>query len=182
VQAQDEERQRLERNLHDGAQQQLIALAIQLSLLEDAAANPGEVKGITGQLRSGLQAALDDLRALARGIYPPLLADQGLAAALRAQATKTPVPVSIEAGGIGRYPRDAAEGHLTFTITDDGAGLDTATTTHGTGLQGMADRLAALGGTLQIRSKPGLGTTVTGSLPVSELAQPHPASAPATCR
>jgi signal transduction histidine kinase len=74
------------------------------------------------------------------------------------------------------------EGHLTFTITDDGAGFDTATTTHGTGLEGMADRLAALGGTLQIRSKPGLGTTVTGSLPVSELAQPHPASAPATCR
>jgi signal transduction histidine kinase len=202
VQAQDSERQRLERNLHDGAQQQLIALAIQLSLLEDAAGDPGEVKGITGQLRSGLQAALDDLRALARGIYPPLLADQGLVAALQAQATKVPLPVSIEADGIGRYPRDAEaavyfctlealqnvakyahasrvtitvscpEGHLTFTITDDGTGFDTTTATHGTGLQGMADRLAALGGTLQIHSKPGLGTTVTGSLPVSELAQP----------
>ncbi len=212
VHAQDSERQRLERNLHDGAQQQLIALAIQLSLLEDAAANPGQVMEVTGQLRSGLQTALDDLRALARGIYPPLLADQGLVAALRAQATKTPVPVSIEADGIRRYPRDAEaavyfctlealqnvakyahasrvtitlscpEDHLTFTITDDGTGFDTATATQGTGLQGMADRLAALGGTLQIRSQPGLGTTLTGSLPVPELAQPHPASAPATRR
>jgi signal transduction histidine kinase len=212
VQAQDEERLRLERNLHDGAQQQLIALAIQLSLLEDAAANPEEVMEVTGQLRSGLQAALDDLRALARGIYPPLLADQGLAPALHAQASKATLPVLIEADGIRRYPRDAEaavyfctlealqnvakyghasqvtitlscrEHHLTFTVTDDGTGFDTMTVRHGTGLQGMADRLAALGGNLQIRSKPGLGTTVTGSLPVSELAQPHPASAPATRR
>jgi signal transduction histidine kinase len=107
VQAQDFERQRLERNLHDGAQQQLVALAIQLSLLEGAAEDPGEVRELTGQLRSRLQAALEDLRALARGIYPPLLADQGLAAALRAQASRVPVPVSIEADGIGRYPREA---------------------------------------------------------------------------
>jgi signal transduction histidine kinase len=88
VQAQDLERQRLERNLHDGAQQQLVALAMMLSLLEGAAEDPGEVRELTGQLRSGLQAALKDLRDLARGIYPPLLADQGLAAALRPQATR----------------------------------------------------------------------------------------------
>lgn len=153
---------------------------------------------MTGQLRSGLQAALADLRALARGIYPPLLADQGLAAALRAQAGKAPLPVSVEADGIGRYPRDAeaavyfctlealqnvakyaraagvairlscADDRLTFTITDDGSGFDTATATHGSGLQGMADRLAAVGGTFSIQSKPGLGTTVTGTLPISE--------------
>ncbi len=153
---------------------------------------------MTGQLRSGLHAALDDLRALARGIYPPLLADQGLRAALQAQAGKAPLPVLIEADGIGRYPRDAEAavyfcicealqnvakyarasratialscpgGHLEFSVTDDGAGFDTAHSRHGTGLQGMADRLAAVGGTLRIRSAPGRGTTVGGTLPVPE--------------
>jgi signal transduction histidine kinase len=202
VQAQDSERQRLERNLHDGAQQQLVALAVQLRLLDDAAGDFGGIKELTAGLRSGLQAALEDLRALARGIYPPLLADQGLAAALRAQATKAPLPVSIEADGVGRYPRDAEAavyfctlealqnvakyaqatqatvslsclgGHLVFAVADDGAGFDTTTATQGTGLQGMADRLAALGGALHIHSQPGSGTTVTGSLPVAEQAEP----------
>jgi signal transduction histidine kinase len=200
VRAQDEERQRIERNLHDGAQQQLVALTVQLSLLEDSAGDSGEVRLIAGQLRTGLRAAVDDLRALARGIYPPLLADQGLGPALRAQASRAPLPVLIEADGIGRYPRDAEAAvyfctlealqnvakyarasratvalscpasHLEFTVTDDGAGFDTANARHGTGLQGMADRLAAAGGTLRISSAPGLGTTVSGRLPVSELA------------
>jgi signal transduction histidine kinase len=83
VRAQDEERKRIERNLHDGAQQQLVALMVQLSLLEDSAGDPAEVRQVSGQLRAGLRAAVDDLRALARGIYPPLLADQGLGLALR---------------------------------------------------------------------------------------------------
>jgi signal transduction histidine kinase len=171
VRAQDEERQRIERNLHDGAQQQLVALTIQLSLLEDSAGDAGEVRQVTGQLRAGLHAALDDLRALARGIYPPLLADQGLGPALRAQAGRAPLPVQVEADGIGRYPPDAEAAvyfcilealqntakyarasraavalscpgsHLEFTVTDDGTGFDTAKATHGTGLPGMADRL-----------------------------------------
>ena len=196
VKAQDEERRRIERNLHDGAQQQLVALTVQLTLLEDSAKDRGEVREMTGQLRAGLHAALDDLRALARGIYPPLLADQGLGAALRAQADKAPLPVGIEADGIGRYPPDVEaavyfctlealqnvakyarasqatvalscpDGHLEFTITDDGGGFDTTTATHGTGLQGMADRLAAVGGALRIHSAPGLGTTISGTLPV----------------
>ena len=195
VKAQDEERRRIERNLHDGAQQQLVALTVQLTLLEDSAKDPGEVREMAGQLRAGLHAALDDLRALARGIYPPLLADQGLGAALRAQAGKAPLPVGIEADGIGRYPPDAEaavyfctlealqnvakyarasqatvalscpDGHLEFTITDDGGGFDTTTATPGTGLQGMADRLAAVGGALRIHSAPGLGTTISGTLP-----------------
>jgi signal transduction histidine kinase len=200
VQAQDTERQRIERNLHDGAQQQLVALNVQLTLLEDAADDPGEVREITGELRAGLRAALDDLRALARGIYPPLLADQGLSAALHAQAGKAALPVEIEADGIGRYPREAEaaayfcilealqnvakyarasratvalscpDGHLGFTVTDDGDGFDAAKATHGTGLQGMADRLAAVGGTLRVDSAPGSGTTIGGTLPVAELA------------
>ena len=198
VRAQDEERQRIERNLHDGAQQQLVALTVQLTLLEDAADDPGEVRQLADELRAGLHAALDDLRALARGIYPPLLADQGLAAALQAQAGKTALPVLVEADGIGRYRRDAEatayfcilealqnvakyarasrasvalacpDGHLEFTVADDGDGFDTAKATHGTGLQGMADRLAAVGGTLRIDSAPGSGTTISGTLPVAE--------------
>jgi signal transduction histidine kinase len=196
VQAQDTERQRIERNLHDGAQQQLVALTVQLTLLEEAASDPGEVRQLAGELRAGLHVALNDLRALARGIYPPLLADQGLRAALQAQANKAPLPVQVEADGIGRYPRDAEaaayfcilealqniakyararqatvalacpDGHLEFTVTDDGDGFDTAKATHGTGLQGMADRLAAVGGTLRIDSALGSGTTISGALPV----------------
>jgi signal transduction histidine kinase len=211
VQAQDTERQRIERNLHDGAQQQLVALNVQLTLLEDAADDPGEVQQITGELRAGLHEALDDLRGLARGIYPPLLADQGLAAALRAQAGKAPLPVLVEADGIGRYRRDAEatayfcilealqnvakyaqasratvaltcpDGQLGFTVTDDGDGFDTAKATHGTGVQGMADRLAAVGGSLRIDSAPGLGTTISGTLPVAEpaAAARRPAAEPA---
>ncbi len=196
VEAQDAERRKIERNLHDGAQQQLIALRIQLSLLEGAAEDPGAVRQIAPVLQEGLRAALDDLRDLARGIYPPLLAEQGLVAALQAQVRKAPLPVLVEADGIGRYPPDTEstvyfctlealqniakyagatraairlacpEGRLQFIITDDGAGFDTTTARHGSGLQGMADRLAALGGTLSIHSQPGHGTTLTAQLPV----------------
>jgi signal transduction histidine kinase len=196
VRAQDEERHRIERNLHDGAQQQLVALSMLLRLLEDSAEDPGEVKHLAVQLKDGLRAALEDLRALARGIYPPLLAEQGLSAALRAHADRVPVPVLLEADGIGRYRRDTEatayfcilealqnvakyasasratvalacpDGHLEFTVADDGVGFDAATTTTGTGLQGMADRLAAVGGSLRVRSAPGTGTAIHGRLPV----------------
>jgi signal transduction histidine kinase len=196
VRAQDEERHRIERNLHDGAQQQLVALSMLLRLLDDSAEDPGEVKQLADQLKDGLRAALEDLRALARGIYPPLLAEQGLRAALRGHADRVPVPVLIEADGIGRYGRDTEatayfcilealqnvakyarasratvelgcpDGHLEFTIADDGVGFDAATTTTGTGLQGMADRLAAAGGSLRFRSAPGTGTIIYGRLPV----------------
>jgi signal transduction histidine kinase len=200
VQAQDAERQRIERNLHDGAQQQLVALRIQLGLLEAAAGDPEEVRQAAAQLRDGLAAALDDLRALARGIYPPLLADQGLGAALSAQARRAALPVTVDTDGVGRYPRETeaaayfcilealqntakyagatsasvalagSGGELEFTVTDDGAGFDVAAAAGGTGLQGMKDRLAAAGGTLRIDSAPGHGTTITGRLPAGELA------------
>jgi signal transduction histidine kinase len=200
VQAQDAERQRIERNLHDGAQQQLIALRIQLGLLDAIADDPAGVRETAGQLRDGLAAALDDLRALARGIYPPLLADQGLGAAVRAQASRAALPVTVAVDGVGRYPREteaavyfcvlealqntakyaaastasvalaASGGQLEFTVTDDGAGFDVATAVDGTGLQGMTDRLAAVGGTVAIESAPGHGTTVSGCLPAAELA------------
>ena len=197
VEAQDAERRKIERNLHDGAQQQLIALTIQLALLEESADDPAAVRELAPAVKDGVRAALDDLRDLARGIYPPLLADQGLVPALQAQARKAALPVEIDADGIGRYPQDTeaavyfctlealqnitkyasasratvglscSDGSLQFTVTDDGTGFDTATTRHGTGLQGMADRLAALGGALHVRSRPGHGTTLSGELPVS---------------
>lgn len=201
VQAQDAERQRIERNLHDGAQQQLVALRIQLGLLDAVADDPAEVRETAGQLRAGLAAALDDLRALARGIYPPLLAEQGLGAALRAQASRAALPVAVTADSVGRYPREteaaayfcilealqntakyagattasvalaAPGGHLEFTVTDDGTGFDAAAAVDGTGLQGMTDRVAAVGGTLRIESAPGQGTTVSARLPVGEPAR-----------
>jgi len=214
VRAQDEERHRIERNLHDGAQQQLVALAMLLRLVDDAADDPAEVRQLTVQLKDGVHAAIEDLRALARGIYPPLLAEQGLPAALGAQAARSPLPVRVEAEGVGRYQRETEAAvyfcvlealqntakyarareavvtladrsdHLEFTVTDDGAGFDAATVggtgggaasgsasgadgRTGTGLQGMADRLAAAGGTLGIRSAPGAGTVVSGRIPVS---------------
>jgi signal transduction histidine kinase len=198
VAAQDEERRKIERNLHDGVQQQLVALNVQAGLLARVGnGDPSKLAEMAEQLQTRATEALDDLRDLARGIYPPLLADKGLGAALEAQARKSVVPVSVETNGIGRYeqPVEAAvyfctlealnnvakyarasnarvtigqnDGHLRFTVTDDGAGFDTATTGYGTGLQGMADRLDSIGGTLRITSTPGAGTSVSGIVPVA---------------
>jgi len=198
VSAQDEERRKLERNLHDGAQQQLIALTIKLRLVEQLVHRDADkAADMLTDLQNESQAALEDLRDLARGIYPPLLADKGLAAALESQARKSPVPVTVDADGIGRFGQDAeaavyfcclealqniakyanatratialsdGEGRLVFTVSDDGVGFDPEQIGYGTGLQGMADRLAALDGTLEVRSTPGGGTTLTGELPAS---------------
>jgi signal transduction histidine kinase len=194
VEAQDEERRKIERNLHDGAQQQLVALTVQLGLLERQAEDPETVRASATRLKDALQDALDELRALARGIYPPLLADQGLAAALEAQSRKAAVPTTIESGGIGRYPREIEsavyfcalealqnvakyadatsavvrlgerDGRLEFEIADDGRGFDPTATSYGTGMQGMVDRLDAIGGTLEVSSESGRGTMVLGRI------------------
>jgi signal transduction histidine kinase len=200
VTAQDEARRRLERNIHDGAQQQLVSLAVKARLAESLAdRNPEGQRDLLAQIGQGLQEALEDLRDLARGIYPPLLADQGLVPALAAQARKAPLPVEIEADGLGRYAQEQEaavyfctlealqniakyagaskavvrlsqqDGHLAFGIEDDGVGFDPSVPSFGTGLQGMADRLAALGGSLVVESRPGAGTTVAGSLPVHSM-------------
>lgn len=193
VTAQDQERRRLERNIHDGAQQQLVALAIQARLAGRAlTADPEQAATIIERLEQGAQEALEGLRDLARGIYPPLLADQGLPAALEAQARKSPVEVTLRADGVGRYPLETEAGvyfccleaiqnvakhapgahvrieltsvgdDLTFEVTDDGPGFDLAANRSGSGLTGMADRLAALDGTLEIESTPGTGTVIRG--------------------
>jgi signal transduction histidine kinase len=194
IEAQDEERRKIERNLHDGAQQQLVALTVQLGLLERQAEDPDTVRASATRLKDALQDALDELRALARGIYPPLLADQGLAAALEAQSRKAAVPTTIESDGIGRYPREIEsavyfcalealqnvakyadatsavvrlgerDGRLEFEIADDGRGFDPTATSYGTGMQGMVDRLDAIGGTLEVSSESGRGTMVLGRI------------------
>ncbi|MBA3738154.1 MAG: sensor histidine kinase, partial [Actinobacteria bacterium] len=198
VAAQDEERRRLERNIHDGAQQQLVALAVKARLARQfTERDPAKVAELLAQIEAETQTALEDLRDLARGIYPPLLADRGLVAALEAQSRKAPLPVSVQADSIGRYPADVeatvyfctlealqnvakyagadhttirlsqSNGSLSFEVVDEGRGFDLSEVATGSGLQGMADRLAAVGGSLEIRSAPGSGTTVAGRVPVA---------------
>jgi signal transduction histidine kinase len=197
VVAQDEERRRLERNLHDGAQQQLVALAVQARMAESlAGTDPNRQRELLRQVQQGIQDTLEDLRDLARGIYPPLLADKGLASAIEAQSRKVPMHVSVETDGIGRYPQEveatvyfcvlealqnaskyakAAEvsvrlwrddEDLLFAVTDDGRGFDPRTTPLGTGMRNMSDRLAAVGGSLEVQSQAEGGTIVSGRIPI----------------
>jgi signal transduction histidine kinase len=107
VAAQDAERRRIERNLHDGAQQHLVALKVKLGLLETLTRkDPDRAAELAGQVKDDADEALETLRDLARGIYPPLLADRGLAAALESQARKASVPVEVSAEGVARYPQE----------------------------------------------------------------------------
>jgi signal transduction histidine kinase len=198
VSAQDEERRRLERNLHDGAQQNLVALKVKLGLVEMLAVkDPAKAAAMLEQLKSDADEALQTLRDLARGIYPPLLADKGLVAALQSQARKATLPVTVDADGISRYPQDVeatvyfcvlealqnvqkyagatsaavrlnADGDtLRFEVEDTGRGFDVASAKRGTGLSNMSDRLDALGGGLTVSSQPGRGTVVSGAIPVA---------------
>jgi signal transduction histidine kinase len=206
VTAADDARRRIERDLHDGAQQQLVALKISLGLARQLMQSSPEAAEVLAQTERQAADALEQLRELARGIYPPLLADLGLRAALEAQARQAAVPVTVEAPGTGRYPQEieaavyfcvlealqnvakyaqasaarvtlGAQGRrLAFTVVDDGNGFDPATTPKGTGLQGISDRLAALGGTIDIASAPGHGTRVTGRVPATAVNLPSPAT------
>ena len=165
-------------------------------------------RALVAQLKAETSGALETLRELARGIYPPLLAEQGLAAAVSAHAGKAPGPVEVSTDGVGRYPAEIetavyfccvealhnAARHapgsavrislagdrrqVTFTVTDDGPGFAPAAVAAGSGLQNMSDRLAALGGSCQIHPRPGRGTTVAGRV---EFADP-PAGNGARCR
>jgi signal transduction histidine kinase len=201
VKAQDEERRKLERDIHDGAQQQLVALAVKARLADTMIDHdPTRAHDVLSEVQAETQETLESLRDLARGIYPPLLVDRGLAEALRAQGRKAPMAVSTNARGVGRYPQEieatvyfcclealqnagkyaeashvdvtleASNGALTFAVEDDGDGFDPVATPRGMGLQNMTDRLAAVGGTLEIRSEPNHGTTIRGSLPVAPVA------------
>jgi signal transduction histidine kinase len=199
VATQDERAKKLERNIHDGAQQQLVTLQVKQRIVDSLVdRDPAKAHELLSQVQAETAAALDDLRDLARGIYPPLLADQRLAAALESQARKSTIPVTVDADRIGRYAPETeaavyfsclealqnvakyaeatsatvrlaqATGTLTFEVSDDGRGFDPDATSRGSGLHGIADRLAALGGELDVHSTPGDGTTVAGRVPLEE--------------
>lgn len=196
VRAQDEERRRLERNLHDGAQRHLVALKVNLGLAQSMVdSKPDQAKAAVTQLKADADEVLEALRDLARGIYPPLLADKGLVVALESQARKATLPITVDAEDVERYPQDVeatvyfcvlealhnvqkyagashamvrlrgADGALIFEVADDGSGFDTTTVKRGSGLTNMVDRVEALGGTVDVISQPGAGTRVRGDLP-----------------
>jgi signal transduction histidine kinase len=157
---------------------------------------------LLSELKADADEALETLRSLARGIYPPLLADRGLQAALESQVRKATLPVEVEAVGLARYPQEieaavyfcclealqnvqkyaeaagavlklnGSEGSLTFEVVDNGKGFDAATVKRGAGLTNMTDRIDALGGSLEMSSTPGSGTRVYGSLPALVAAVP----------
>ncbi len=201
VAAQDEARRKLERDLHDGAQQQLVALKVKLGLARRIAVKEeagATVTGLLEELSDAADGAVESLRSLARGLYPPLLEAEGLERALATQAQRSPVPIDLRTEGLGRYERqvettvyfcvleavrnaiahagatrlevrlDDAGGDLRFRVTDDGCGFDPAAVTDGLGLTTMGDRVDALGGSLAIEARVGGGTRVVGEVPARE--------------
>ena len=193
----DAERRKIERNLHDGAQQHLVALAVKLRLIQRIAdADPAQAMAMIEEARADVLATVDEVRALAHGIYPPLLMDRGLPEALQAAAGRSALPASVDAIDIGRYAEDveaavyfccleamqnagkhagddaaisirvvADPDELRFEVTDTGAGFDLSEGVHGHGFVNMADRLGAIGGSVQVWSAPGEGTRINGAIP-----------------
>jgi signal transduction histidine kinase len=191
----ERERRRIERDLHDGAQQRLVALRIELELAEvlvqtDAALGAARLR----ELAHDVDEALEELRALAHGVYPPLLADRGLEEALRSVAARCSIRVDLLTHDVGRFSTeiegavyfcivealqnvlkharqagrvvvtlDGAAHELRFAVRDDGPGI--ADLVAGTGITNMRDRLAALGGDVDVDSTPGAGTVVHGRVP-----------------
>jgi signal transduction histidine kinase len=198
VRAQDDERRRIERDIHDGAQQQLVAVTLRLLAARRRASRPLAIE--LDEIRHDVGDILATLRDLARGIFPPLLAEAGLGPTLLTHIAKTRLPVELDdrlptglrAGSdveaavyfcclealqnVSKHAPDATfavvrlelvDGDLAFDVIDDGPGFDLdGSSSGGTGLQGMADRLAAVGGRLDERSERGSGTRVRGTAPV----------------
>ena len=194
VKAGDAARRRLERNLHDGAQQRLVSLALTLRLARlQLRKNPAETEHLLTEASAELQSAIDELRELARGIHPAVLTDRGLGPALEVLADHAHLPVDLTAHIPTRLPSTveavvyyvAAEGltniakyshataasvrletndkNVVLSVGDNGAGG--ADPNRGTGLRGLADRVEALGGRLELHSPPGQGTLLTASIP-----------------
>jgi signal transduction histidine kinase len=190
------ERRRFERDLHDSAQQRLVALRIQIALSADRLPRR-EDRAMLEELGADLDIAIDDLRNIARGLYPQRLATDGVTAALRSATAGGAVPVTIEDAGLARHAqtlelaiyfcclealqntakhagpgaravvrlREGIEG-VHFSVEDDGVGFEPTATRHPGGLTNLRDRVAAVGGTLQIRSAPGRGTRVSARIPL----------------
>ena len=195
VDSAERERRRLERDLHDGAQQRLTAIQLKLAVASEET-NPDELRAELEELATQAAAAASELRSLSHGIYPPLLNDSGLAPALRSFARTSPLAVRMVDRGIGRASAgvelaiyycvlealqnaakhagpeaqavvtlDRTRDELEFEVRDDGVGFEPAALGEGLGLVSMRDRIGAVGGRLEIRSAPGTGTTVCGSVP-----------------
>jgi signal transduction histidine kinase len=198
--AADDERRRIERDLHDGGQQRLVALRIRLELAEEIMGqDPVRARSLLHRLGLEVDAAIDELRSLAAGVYPSLLAARGLPDAIRSAALQSPIPARVEVDGTDRYPEeietaayfcciealqnvakhavDAASvsvslrrnGDLRFEVCDDGEGFEVKDAGTGQGLMNMRDRMASVGGNLEIRSSPGAGTEVVGTIPVTDV-------------
>jgi signal transduction histidine kinase len=194
VHASDTERRRLERNLHDGAQQRLLALGLALQLAQQASeTNDAELHRLLKEAQTELDAAIDDLRQLARGINPAVLTDHGLAHAVQTLANRSAVPVEVRSvpaqrfttevettayyviseglQNVAKYSRahsasvcvDATGGKLHIEVADDGVGG--ATLSAGGGLRGLVDRVDAVHGHLLLSSPPGQGTRLIVELP-----------------
>jgi signal transduction histidine kinase len=196
VQAGDAERRRLERDLHDGAQSRLVALALKLRLARRSVPDDSEAATLLDESSVDLQASLDELRELARGLHPVVLTDRGLAAAVRILASRAPVPIDVVAlpgdrlpppveiavyfvvaealTNVAKYARatsatvsiSVAGGVVTVEVSDDGAGG--ADVAAGSGLRGLSDRVAALDGRLELHSPPGAGTRLRAEIPLRE--------------
>ncbi len=196
VDAAEGERQRIERNIHDGAQQQLVAISVKLGLAKTLVVkDPDGAVALLNYLQLDAQEALDNLRDMTRGTYPPVLADEGLAAAIEARARKLSFPVVVDADSMARYPKEIETavyycclealqnaskhakpsratvsirhvgGGLAFSVADDGTGFDPETAPKGVGVRSMAERVETLGGSFEVRSAPGAGTVIVGRIP-----------------
>jgi signal transduction histidine kinase len=207
VESADAARRRIERDLHDGAQQQLVALAVVLQTARlQLDRDPERARGLLDDATHELEAALRDLRELARGTHPAVLSDRGLGSALEAAADRAPLPVEVTAAPDERLPsaveaaayfvvaealtnaaRYAHASHALVAVTrerdrvvvrinDDGIGG--ADPAGGSGLRGLGDRVAALDGSLDVESPPGGGTTVHAVIPLPPGTVPAPAPTP----
>jgi len=201
VTAADEARRGIERNLHDGVQQQLVALGMELGAVEDSLAGNEELRGQVAAVSGGLRSAIDDLREISRGIHPAILSHGGLGPALKTLARRSPVPVRLTSTVEGRLPEgvevaayyvvsealtnvarhanasvvdiDVArqDGTIELSIRDDGVGG--AHARGGTGLIGLKDRVEALGGRVAVESPAGEGTSLAVTLPLGGEAEFH---------
>jgi signal transduction histidine kinase len=197
LEAANAERRRIERDLHDSAQQRLVALRVHLSLVGERLDQAWE-RALLERLGVEVDEAIGELRDVAHGLYPQLLGQLGPVAALEAVARRSVIPVTIRDRGLARHAepvettiyfccveclQNAAkhagpgasvavelgerDGHVTFSVTDDGMGFDPAGVHLGAGLTNLSDRVAAVGGTIRIDAHPGAGTRITGTIPAS---------------
>jgi signal transduction histidine kinase len=206
VEAGDAARRKLERDLHDGAQSRLVALALLLRSARRRASGDPELESLLDRAQGELATSLEELRELARGIHPAVLTERGLEPALQALVARAPLPVTLEARTPERLPGpvesaayfvvsegltnvakyahathatvsvERADGSVTVEVADDGVGGADAAS--GSGLRGLADRVAAVDGTLSLESPAGRGTRLRARIPVGAVgtSPPHPAA------